>query len=271
LLSVCGIAVLFSVYLASRLALQSKTQRFLQRERARIARDIHDDVGARLSHLVLMGERAQRELPADERTRAQFDQMCESTRAVLGAIDEVVWTVNSRRDTVQDFETYVCNYAESFLRPTPIRCWLDVDSEIPDGAFDLAIRRNLFLAIKEALNNAAKYSEATELFLRIHRQGQDIVVVVEDNGKGFDPARANAQRNGIANMTQRVTEVGGRCRIASQPGKGCRVEFIAPLVHAQSSGIRSWRWRGRRPAARRDQVDPAPAIAGAPANDVLKS
>jgi two-component sensor histidine kinase len=264
LLSVCGAAILVCVYLMSQLASQSKAQQFLQRERARIARDIHDDVGARLTQLVLLGERAQSELPPETRTRAQFDQMCESTRAILGAIDEVLWTVNSRRDTVQDFETYVCNYAESFLLSTHIRCRLDVATEVPEGAFDLAIRRNLFLAIKEALNNAAKHSGATELFLRIQPTEKEIVVVVEDNGKGFEPAQADRVRNGLTNMTQRIAEVGGRCRISSQPGRGCRVEFSTPLVHAPRSRLRWWRGFSSEPTS-------ANAPNGAPGGGSLKT
>ncbi len=86
LLSICSIAILISVYLMSQLSSQTKAQTFLRRERARIARDIHDDVGARLSHLVLLGERAQRNHSSDEQTCAQFDQICERTREVLAAI-----------------------------------------------------------------------------------------------------------------------------------------------------------------------------------------
>lgn len=269
LLSICGIAVLVSVYLMSQLAMQSKAQRFLQRERARIARDIHDDVGARLTQLVLLGERAQSELHPDVKARGQFDQMCESARAILSAIDEVVWTVNSRRDTVQDFETYVCNYAEAFLRSTAIRCRLDVDTEIPAGAFDLAIRRNLFLAIKEALNNAAKYSGATELFLRIHPQGQEILVVVEDNGNGFDPVQVNRQRNGLVNMAQRIAEVGGTCHVISQPGKGCRVEFVTPLVHSHGSRSRWWKWR-LKPRTLPNEPKRGEALSAVPLDSVLK-
>jgi signal transduction histidine kinase len=91
------------------------------------------------------------------------------------------------------------------------------------------VRRNLFLAVKEALNNAAKHSQADELFLRIHRHDQKLSVAVEDNGRGFDPAQAAGERNGLANMAQRMNEVGGTCDISSQPGGGCLVVFTVPL------------------------------------------
>jgi signal transduction histidine kinase len=89
---------------------------------------------------------------------------------VSHSLEEVLWAVNSKRDTLRDFTSYLCKYAQSFLASTPIRCRLDVQPEMPASAFDLPVRRSLFLAIKEALNNAAKHSGATELFLRIHRE-----------------------------------------------------------------------------------------------------
>jgi two-component sensor histidine kinase len=233
LLAVCVLAILFCLWLMTQLAAQSQAQRFLQLERARIARDIHDDLGARLTELVLLGEVMQSELPADSQTRGQFNQICEKARGLSHALDEIVWAINSRRDTLRDFVSYVCKYAQLFLSATPIRCRLDVEPEIPAVAFDLPIRRNLFLAVKEALNNAAKHSEAGELFLRIYRQNQKLSVVVEDDGKGFDPAQTDLMRNGMTNMAQRMNEVRGTCCLSAQPGQGCRVEFMVPLKSAR--------------------------------------
>jgi signal transduction histidine kinase len=242
LLSVCGVVGLICLRLTAQLAMQSKGQRLLQRERARIARDIHDDLGAGMTQLVLLGELAQHELPSDSPTRMQIDRLCDKARDLLGAMDEVIWLVNSRRDTLRDFAIYVCQYAQGYLKSTPIRCRLDVEPEMPAVPFDLPIRRNLFLAVKEALNNAAKYSEASELFLRIHRQDQAAVVVVEDNGKGFDPARANPERHGLTNLAQRMNEVGGDCRVISQPGAGCRIEFRIPLAHKHPRRLHWLNW-----------------------------
>jgi signal transduction histidine kinase len=232
LVIVCVTVMVICLRLAAQLTLQSRAQRLLQLERARIARDIHDELGAGLTQLVLLGEVAQSELPAVSETRTQIDQICERARDLSQAMDEIVWAINSRRDTLRDFANYMCKYAQGFLGPTPIRCRLDVEPDMPTMVFDLPIRRNLFLAVKEALNNAAKHSSATELFLRIHRAGQGLSVVVEDNGVGFDRAHANPERNGLTNMTLRMNEVGGGCQVAGKPGGGCRVEFTIPLLHA---------------------------------------
>lgn len=239
------VTALFCLRLMARLAVQSKAQTLLNIERARIARDIHDELGARLTELALEGEVVQTELPAGSAVRPRLEALCEKARAVSGAMDEVVWMVNSKRDTLRDFANYACRHAQRFLTSSPIRCRLDVDGDLPDVVFELPMRRNLLLGVKEALNNAVKYSNAEELFLRIHGRGQTLLVIVEDNGAGFDLELADTVRNGLTNMTERMKEVGGRCLITSKPGAGCRVEFQVSLPK-----------HPRRPASSGGQLEP---------------
>ena len=246
LLSALGIVMLICLWLLTQLAAQSKAQRLLNLHRARIARDIHDDLGVRLTQLVLLGELAQNELPEQSETRAQIDKICEQARELGYAMDEVVWAVSSRRDTLRDFAAFVCKSAQLFLQNTQIRCRLDVESELPPTPFDLAIRRNLLLAVKEAINNAAKHSGANELFLRIHRRGDGLYVAVEDNGVGFEISQADFTRNGLTNMAQRMDEVGGKFTINSTAGFGCRIEFNLPLTHARRRP-RWLNWFSREP------------------------
>jgi signal transduction histidine kinase len=230
LISVCGVVSLISFSLTTQVLLHKKEQQLIQRERARIARDIHDDLGTRVTQLVLQGEVAQSELSAGSKTRGQLERISEEAREALHAMDEILWAINPRRDTLHEFATFVCGHAQAFLKATPIQCVLDVEPAMSTTAFDLPLRRSLLLAVKEALTNAVKHSGATELLLQIHRQGHGLTVTVQDNGKGFDPAQASAERNGLNNMSQRLTEVGGTCRLTSQPGKGCRVEFHIPFT-----------------------------------------
>lgn len=240
-LTVCAVALALSVRLAAKLAVQTRAQKLVERERARIARDIHDDLGSALTQLVLQGEVAQTEFPHGSAARTQLDQLCDRARNVSHALEEVLWVVNSKRDTLRDFSSYVCKYAQSFLGPTPIRCRLDVQPDMPATEFDLPVRRGLFLAVKEALNNAAKHSDATELFLRIHRTGDRLVVEVEDNGHGFDVTLLSGEGNGLANMQQRLQEMGGACVVVSEPGAGCRVQFTMPFASAAAHNAPWWR------------------------------
>jgi signal transduction histidine kinase len=229
LLAVCVAAVWVSLKLVTQLAMHRKERWLLQQERARIARDIHDDVGSRLTQLVLHGEVAKSELPTESPMRPQLDKICEEARGVLSTMDEILWAVNPKRDTFGDFASYVCDYAQTFLKPTPIHCLFDVAPAMTTMVLDLPLRRALLMVIKETLNNAVKYSEATEVRLQIVRQGQNLVVGVSDNGKGFDLSKTNQTRNGLTNMAQRMREVAGTCRITSEPGHGCRIEFVVPI------------------------------------------
>jgi len=257
LASACVVFCVFVLKLTTELVFHRKEQLLLQRERARIARDIHDDLGTRVSQLVLEGEVAQSELPHNSKTRAHLNQISEQAREALLAMDEILWAINPRRDTVQEFATFLCGHAQTFLKATSIRCLLDVEPATSAVAFALPYRRNLLMAVKEALNNAAKHSKATELLLQIHRVGEGLTVVVQDNGKGFDPASAKAERNGMDNMTQRLKEMGGSCTVASQPGKGCRIEFSIPFIQMRR---RPWWFRWQRS----DAAPPTPPLLPAP-------
>jgi signal transduction histidine kinase len=230
--AVGGIIVVLCVWLAARLAFESKAQKLLQVERARIARDIHDDLGSGLTELVLLGEVAQRSLTQEPGACGPIRRVCEKGRRLSHIIDEVVWAVNSNRDTVADFVTYVCQSARVFTEATEMRCRWDVESDLPASGFDLPLRRNLFLAVKEAINNSAKHSGGLELNLRIRQWGDGLLVVVEDDGAGFDPVSINDNRNGLENMAARMAEIGGDFRIESEPGKGCKVEFRLPHLCA---------------------------------------
>ena len=227
------------MWLIGALALHSRIQQVVQRERARIARDLHDDLSGGLTQLVLIGEVVQSTLPAGSEPRQQASVGCDKARGLIRSMHDVIWAIDSQHDTMHDFNSHVCRYAESFLQPTSIRCHFDLDEEMSDFPFDLGRRRNLFLAVKEALHNAVRHSGASELVLRIHRQGNEIVVVIEDNGRGFDPALKGWEGNGLSNMMKRAADAGGTCSVASQQGAGCRVILRVPLVHS-AKGPSDW-------------------------------
>lgn len=233
---VSGMVFLACIVLYLQLALRAKEQRLLDSERSRIARDIHDDFGTRLTRLVLESEVAQNETAEAEKSRQRLSRIGDGLRDALEVMDEVLWAVNPRRDTVSDFVTFICEHAQNYLQPAGIECVLDVEPDMPPLDFDLPLRRSLLLAVKEAIANVAKHSGATKLLLKIHRQNSGLAVVVQDNGKGFSPAQSRGQRNGIGNMIQRMREVGGRCEVNSAPGKGCSVEFNLPLTRRQRLG-----------------------------------
>ena len=252
-MSVCVVVLMVCLWLAAKLAVQSKAQKMLGRERARIARDIHDDLGSGLTRLVVLGELMQNEMPLESPQRTHAEQLCTSVREQLRTIDDVIWAVNSRRDTLRDFVMHVAKHAGAYFENTPVRCRLDFETDLPEISFPLPVRRNLFLAVKEALHNTAKHSEATEMFLRIHRMGENLQVVVEDNGRGFDPEKGRPERDGMTNMQTRMAEIGGACKVISQPGQGCRIEFSVAL------GAKPSRWLRRAGARAEASANGQPA------------
>lgn len=256
LASVCLFVSLVSLWLVTQLALHRREGQLLQNERTRIARDIHDDMGGRMTQLVVHVEVTQSELPPNSEIRPQLNWICEEMRGLLSTMDEIFWVVNPRCDTLGDFADYVCNYAQEFLKPAQIQCFFAVDAKLPAAPFNFPLRRSLLLAIKEALNNAVKHAGATELHLQIHWQEPRLLVVVQDNGRGFDPQKVKPGRHGLTNMVQRLSELDGDCRISSQPGQGCRIEFRISLNRSiRSAWLRIWRekfawtrpWPRRRP------------------------
>jgi hypothetical protein len=234
----CGVCLIIVLCLLMQLVIQSKTHGFLQIERDRIARDLHDDLGSKITQLLLAGEASQISHDThshDDASTEPILQMCDGARDILTTIDEIVWIVNSQHNTLTDFAIHVCKHTERFLQSTPIRFRFDVENELPPKTLPQLARRNLVLAVKEALNNAVKHSHATELMVRINLDGSSFIVMVEDNGIGFDFQRADPERNGLNNMRLRMEEIAGDFKITTRPGEGCKVCLSFPL---KNSGFR---------------------------------
>jgi signal transduction histidine kinase len=207
-----------------------QTQQALEQERRRIAQDIHDDLGASLSSLTLLGEMtALRPLPLEE-TRGRMAAMTAKARELARTIDEIIWAVNPRHDTLPSLVSYLQQFVGEYLDLTPIRGRVDVPGSLPPVLLRSQARHNLFLAVKEAIHNVAAHSGATEVWLRVQWAAPVLTLSVEDNGRGFDPAAAPGSRNGLTNMQSRLRQLGGQCTLDSQAGHGCRVRFTLPLA-----------------------------------------
>jgi signal transduction histidine kinase len=229
LLGACLTIAVLCVRLGLRLALQSRARRLLERERERIARDIHDDLGSGLTQLTLLGELALRETPGEGEMRQRLNELCTKARTLLQSMDEIVWAVNPRRDTVKDFAAFILEHAQEYLATTAIHCRQEVAEELPAIPLDLPQRRNLMLAVKEAVRNAARHSGAEVVRLKVEVVERSLTVVVEDNGKGFSAVEIRPGRNGMTNMQQRLADIGGSFTLTTKAGKGCRVVFSLPL------------------------------------------
>lgn len=212
-------------------------QQALERERARIAKDMHDELGASLTRITLLSQTARAELH-DPRTVAEgLDRIYHTARELTRALDEIVWAVNPQHDTLDSLATYLGRFAQDFLAAARVRCRLDVPVQLPAWPLTAEVRHNLFLAFKEALHNAVKHSGAAEVRIALETEPHGFVLKVEDNGRGFplpppgpvdrDPRAARG--NGLLNMQQRLADIGGTCQIESTPGAGTRILFRVPV------------------------------------------
>lgn len=207
----------------------------LARERARIAQDIHDDLGASLTRISMLSDLGGDEPPDPRETTRSLEQISATARDLTRAMDEIVWAVNPRHDTLESLVNYLVRYAQDFLSAAGLRCRLEVPLRLPERGLRAELRHNLFLAYKEALNNAVKHARATEVKVSLLLEEAGFRLTVADNGQGYDPAPAGqtakteadrfAAGNGLDNMRRRLELIGGRCEIDSQPGEGTRVGF----------------------------------------------
>jgi signal transduction histidine kinase len=207
---------------------QFEMQQLVEKERARIARDIHDELGASLTEIGLLSEFAQRDTAAGEQVKSDVRKIASEAQSCTRALDEIVWAVNPRNDTLDGFVTYACAYAEEHLRLADIRCRLDAGSPLPRRPLRPDLRHHLFLAFKEALNNVIKHADASEVEVRFSVQKDRLLVSITDNGCGFDPA-AGSTRNGLRNMKQRLESIGGAFDCESAPGRGTRINLAMRL------------------------------------------
>jgi ligand-binding sensor domain-containing protein/signal transduction histidine kinase len=213
---------------------QLERQRAMDRERARIAQDLHDDLGSGLTEISFGSEFAQDPALGLVETRQYTQEMGSRARELVAALDEIVWAVNPKNDTVVSLASYLCQYAERFLKPTRLRLRLKVARDLPPAPLNAEERHNLFLAFKEALHNVVQHSKATDVQLAIGLDDADLTVVVGDNGSGFDPNTAQSEADGLGNMRRRLERIGGSYELVSLIGKGTTATFRFPLPGARA-------------------------------------
>jgi signal transduction histidine kinase/ligand-binding sensor domain-containing protein len=211
-------------------------QRAVERERSRIAQDIHDNLGASLTRISLLSQTAHSELEDHSQAATQLERIYSTTRDLTRAMDEIVWAVNPQHDTLDSLASYLGNFAQEFVGTLDIRCRLDVPMQLPQWPLTAEVRHNLFLAFKEALHNVVKHADASEVYVSLTTGKDGFTLIVRDNGKGFaldqraEDVPPAAHGNGLINMRQRLEKIGGRFAIHSAPGKGTEVEFVVGIA-----------------------------------------
>jgi signal transduction histidine kinase len=200
----------------------------LDKERARIAKDIHDDLGGSLTRTILLLNLAGKNRADPARVEDYLKQISTGVRSVVQSLDEIVWAANPGNDQLPAFVDYIGQFAAEFLQTANIRCRFDLPDDPPHIPLAPDVRHNLFLALKEALNNVVRHANAGEVHLSLTATGERLSMVIEDDGRGFAGEPADANANGLRNIRARLTEMGGQCLIESNPGTGTRVSLSYP-------------------------------------------
>lgn len=204
-----------------------KRLRAIENLRVQIAADLHDDVGSRLTKVAMVTEHVDAETPAHDRNKPLIRNIAGTTREIIQAMDEIVWTINPKNDTLENLANYIFQYAQDFFQNSSVRCRMDLPARLPELTLSTQARHNLFMAVKEALNNVLKHSHATEVRISLVSAGGKLIITVADNGRGFATNPVPDSGNGLANMRQRLERIGGRLSLESRPGQGTEIEMEA--------------------------------------------
>ncbi len=192
-----------------------------------------------------MSESARGDLSDPGSAAAGLQKIYDTARELTRSMDEIVWAVSPRHDTLESLATYLEKFAQDWLATVGIRCRLDLPLQFPEWHLTSEVRHNIFLAFKEALHNAVKHSGASEVLIRLALKEKSFELAVVDNGRGFAVGEKiknspvvlgrAASGNGLENMRRRLAAIGGNCEIQSASGTGTKVIFSMQL-HASALG-----------------------------------
>ena len=216
--------------LSAEIELRERTERrhALDQERARIANDLHDDLGANLTQIIFLSERVEVARNDGQDVTRWFDRIPATARRTIQSLDEIVWAINPRHDSLESLANYLSQFAQEYLTLAGLRCVLDVPMVLPSLPLSAEVRHNLLLATREALQNSVTHAAATEVRLTLKLDDEGVTITIADNGNGFDVDSVSATGNGLRNIRRRLEAVGGRREISSRPGQGTVVTLFVP-------------------------------------------
>ena len=190
-------------------------QKSIEKERERISHDMHDDLGAGISALKLQAEFLKQRAEGDE-LKSDIDELLKTSEEMNISMREMLWSLNSGNDTLGSFIDYSKMYARNFLKRTNIKLNIEDESIIFETVITTEQRRNLFLCLKEALNNAYKHSQSSQLKLSFIQKDKEFMMKVSDNGIGIHSDQSEG--NGLRNMRGRMKEQNGHCEVTTENG-----------------------------------------------------
>jgi signal transduction histidine kinase len=215
-----------------RLQLQRAEQAsVLERERARIAQDLHDDLGSSLTRISLLSGLLRADKDRPDQVEAHAAKLIQSADHTVRALEEIVWAVRPGSDSLQSLVDYIAHFASELFDGTPTRCRLDLPHDLPALPLPPDFRHNIFLIVKEALTNALKHASAREIHVQAKISAGRLEICIQDDGTGNVPAtpKAEGKQHGLTNMQRRAEDMGGQLTRQGSPGKGTTIQLVVPL------------------------------------------
>lgn len=210
---------------------QIEQERAIERERARIAQDLHDDLGSSLTRISLLSDLARTDKDNPDLIETHARKISQSADQTVRALEEIVWALRPGSDTLQSLVEYVAHFANELFEGDRTRCRLDLPNDLPARPLPPEMRHNIFLVVKEALTNALKHAGAREVRIQVKTSANLLEILVEDDGQGFEPEGADApsRRQGLGNMRRRAEAMGGSLELRSSRRTGTRIRLTATL------------------------------------------
>ncbi len=196
----------------------------LEKERTRIARDMHDEIGANLTRISLLSGIINSQSDK-KKNDASLNQITHSINETIEKLDEIVWAVNPSNDNLKNLAGYIIEYAEIFFEVSEIKCRFNLPDIIDEINLSSEKRHHLFLVVKEALNNVLKYSQAKRVTISLFIESSFFTFTIKDDGKGFCPDSISSTSNGIKNMKERISLIEGEFKLISEVGEGTEIRL----------------------------------------------
>ncbi|HEX8462349.1 MAG TPA: two-component regulator propeller domain-containing protein, partial [Segetibacter sp.] len=210
---------------------EARVKRLLAMEqlRNRVARDLHDDMGSTLSTINILTSMAINKVNIDiPKTSVYLHKIAEYSEKMMDVMDDIVWSIKPSNDSIHKITARMREFATNVLEAKEIEFEFKIDEEVSDVKLNMEARRDFFLVFKEAVNNAAKYSKASNVLIQVKMQYKKLMLVVKDDGIGFNIAEADG--NGLGNMQKRAENVNGTVTIQSKQGEGTTVKLVIPIT-----------------------------------------
>jgi signal transduction histidine kinase len=208
---------------------REKRKEAIVEERNRIARDMHDDLGSGLSKIWILCEVAKTQLQESDKTWVPLDRISTSSKELVDGLQDIIWVLNPREDSLESLSSYIREYAARFFEPLNSNVAFVYPEEIREARLTDVQRRNVFLIVKETLNNIAKHARCRSVVISIEQAPGEIILCLQDDGIGFDSEQVRRFGNGLRNMKSRMQEIGGSYLLESVPGKGTSVRLTIPV------------------------------------------